>query len=54
MHKSKLGGFIIDCQTGDLAAAADFWAAALGMPVREPPAAEAATGQRRALPDVTK
>ncbi|MEO8670466.1 MAG: VOC family protein [Tahibacter sp.] len=32
MHKSKLAGFIIDCQTDDLAAAADFWAGALGMP----------------------
>jgi predicted enzyme related to lactoylglutathione lyase len=46
MHKSKLGGFIIDCQTGDLAGAADFWGAALGMPVRELPAAEAATYKR--------
>jgi hypothetical protein len=46
MHKSKLGGFIIDCQTGDLAAAADFWGAALGMPVRELPAAEAASYKR--------
>jgi predicted enzyme related to lactoylglutathione lyase len=40
MHKSKLGGFIIDCQTGDLAAAAGFWGAALGMTVRELPGAE--------------
>jgi predicted enzyme related to lactoylglutathione lyase len=31
MHKSKLAGFIIDCKTDDLAGAADFWAAALGM-----------------------
>jgi len=31
MHKSKLAGFIIDCQTGDLAAAAGFWSQALGM-----------------------
>ena len=30
MHKSQLAGFIIDCKTGDLDAAADFWAAALG------------------------
>jgi|ERR1700678_458936 len=37
MHKSKLGGFIIDCQTDDLRGAADFWSAALGMPLREPP-----------------
>ncbi len=40
MHKSKLGGFIIDCRTGDLGLAADFWSAALGMPVRELPGAE--------------
>lgn len=31
MHKSKLAGFIIDCQTDDLAAAAEFWSRALGM-----------------------
>jgi predicted enzyme related to lactoylglutathione lyase len=42
MHKSKLGGFIIDCKTDDLEQAAEFWGAALGMPVRELPAAEAA------------
>lgn len=30
MHKSQLAGFIIDCKTEDLDAAADFWAAALG------------------------
>lgn len=32
MHKSKLCGFIIDCKTDDLGAAAEFWSAALGMP----------------------
>lgn len=31
MHKSRLAGFIIDCKTEDLAAAARFWSAALGM-----------------------
>jgi predicted enzyme related to lactoylglutathione lyase len=46
MHKSKLGGFIIDCQTGDLAGAADFWGAALGMEVRELPAGEGDTYKR--------
>jgi predicted enzyme related to lactoylglutathione lyase len=46
MHKSKLSGFIIDCQTGDLARAAGFWGAALGMPVRELPAAEAVSYKR--------
>ena len=40
MHKSKLGGFIIDCRTDDLGAAADFWGGALGWPVREVPGAE--------------
>lgn len=30
MHRSQLGGLIIDCQDGDLAAAADFWQQALG------------------------
>ena len=34
MHRSRLAGFIIDCQTGDVADAASFWSAALGMPVR--------------------
>jgi len=31
MHRSRLGGLIIDCQTGDLESAADFWSAALGL-----------------------
>ena len=35
MHKSRLSGFIIDCETGDLAEAARFWSAALGMPLGE-------------------
>jgi predicted enzyme related to lactoylglutathione lyase len=30
MHKSRLAGFIIDCNTGDLDAAASFWTQALG------------------------
>ena len=36
MHKSKLGGLIIDCQIEDLEAAADFWSSALGAPKRKP------------------
>jgi hypothetical protein len=40
MHKSKLSGFIIDCHTDDLEAAASFWSRALGMPVRELPGSE--------------
>ena len=35
MHKSKLSGFIIDCRTDDLEAAAGFWSRALGMPIHE-------------------
>jgi predicted enzyme related to lactoylglutathione lyase len=42
MHKSKLAGFIIDCDTDDLDGAARFWSGALGMPVRELSAEEAA------------
>jgi hypothetical protein len=34
MHRSKLAGFIIDCQTQDLKGAAEFWGGALGMEVR--------------------
>lgn len=35
VHKSRLAGFIVDCQTNDLDSAAEFWAAALGAPVKE-------------------
>ena len=31
MHRSRLGGVIIDCRTDNLDAAADFWSAALGL-----------------------
>jgi predicted enzyme related to lactoylglutathione lyase len=47
MHKSRLGGFIIDCQTDDLDAAARFWGAALGL--RTESAAEAKEAQYRTL-----
>jgi predicted enzyme related to lactoylglutathione lyase len=40
MHKSKLAGFIIDCQGDDLDGAANFWGNALGMPRRTLPPAE--------------
>lgn len=39
-HRSKLCGFIIDCRTDDLGAAADFWSRALGMETRALPAEE--------------
>ena len=37
MHKSKLCGFIIDCQTVDVNSAAVFWGGALGMKVKKLP-----------------
>jgi hypothetical protein len=40
MHKSKLSGFIIDCETLDLDRSADFWGSALGMPVHALPPGE--------------
>lgn len=46
MHKSKLGGFIIDCQSKDLDGAANFWGEALGMDVRELPPAESQSYKR--------
>ena len=36
MHRSQLAGFIIDCQTDDLEAAAAFWGAALGLRTEKP------------------
>ncbi|ALN79164.1 VOC family protein [Lysobacter antibioticus] len=30
-HRSRLAGFIIDCETGDLDDAANFWSGALGL-----------------------
>lgn len=43
MHKSKLAGFIIDCQNADLKVAAEFWSQALGMAAQPLPGQE---GQR--------
>jgi predicted enzyme related to lactoylglutathione lyase len=40
MHRSKLGGFIIDCHGRDLPGAAAFWSGALGMPTRQLAGAE--------------
>ena len=34
-HRSRLSGFIIDCNVDDLDAAADFWAQALGSTVAD-------------------
>lgn len=38
MHKSRLAGFIIDCQTDDVEQAAAFWGAALGLKTHYDPA----------------
>ena len=35
MHRSRLAGVIIDCQTEDLDAAAEFWGKALGAPATD-------------------
>ena len=40
MHRSRLGGFIIDCKTEDLDAAARFWGEALGLKSRPSTSAE--------------
>jgi predicted enzyme related to lactoylglutathione lyase len=37
MHRSRLAGLIIDCQTDDLESAAQFWSAALGYPLKPAP-----------------
>jgi len=39
-HKSRLAGFIIDCNVDDLDAAARFWSGALGMVVENPDAGD--------------
>jgi predicted enzyme related to lactoylglutathione lyase len=44
MHRSRLAGFIIDCQTQDLEGAARFWSSALGLPARS--AADSDPGYR--------
>lgn len=46
MHKSRLAGFIIDCQTEDLDAAARFWGAALGLQAESPAQAAEALYRR--------
>ncbi|HXQ32050.1 MAG TPA: VOC family protein [Steroidobacteraceae bacterium] len=53
MHKSKLAGFIIDCQTADLAGAARFWGGALGLRVEPLPGTEGQTYARLVDPTQT-
>lgn len=40
MHKSRLAGFIIDCETDDLSNAAEFWSKALGYAAKHSSAPE--------------
>jgi predicted enzyme related to lactoylglutathione lyase len=35
-HRSRLAGFMIDCQGGDLATAAEFWSQAIGLDIIDP------------------
>ncbi len=51
MHRSRLAGFIIDCNTPDLPGAARFWGDALGMEVRALPAEEGEKYVRLVDPD---
>ena len=51
MHKSRLAGFIIDCQTDDVRSAATFWSGALGMELRALPGAEGEKYMRLVDPD---
>jgi len=36
MHRSRLAGLIIDCDTDDLGSAAEFWSSALGVATKPP------------------
>jgi predicted enzyme related to lactoylglutathione lyase len=47
MHRSRLAGFIMDCRTDNLDQAAQFWSAALGVPLK--PAAQENSARYRQL-----
>lgn len=49
-HRSRLAGFIIDCRTDDLDAAARFWSAALGATI-DPEDASDGTAEYRNFND---
>jgi hypothetical protein len=51
MHRSRLAGFIIDCNTDNIEEAGEFWAAALGMQARYNPAVEGDNYVRLNKPD---
>jgi len=46
MHRSQLGGFIIDCKTDDLDQAAAFWSQALGLVANTDPRSSEALYRR--------
>lgn len=51
MHKSRLAGFIIDCEGTDLDGAARFWSGALGMNLQSLPGEEGTKYKRLVDPD---
>ncbi len=51
MHKSRLAGFIIDCEGTDLDGAARFWSGALGMSLQSLPGEEGTKYKRLVDPD---
>ena len=51
MHKSRLAGFIIDCNSSDLEGAARFWSGALGMDMQPLPGEEGTKYKRLVDPD---
>ena len=50
-HRSRLAGLIVDCESGDLDAAAAFWSAALGASVRPASAGDDDRYRALAMPD---
>ena len=51
MHRSRLAGLIIDCETDDLDGAAAFWGAALGAPAKQEANLAAGPYVELAMPD---
>jgi predicted enzyme related to lactoylglutathione lyase len=51
MHRSRLAGFIIDCQTDDVQGAAGFWSKALGMATEILPGQEGDSYVKLKVPD---
>ena len=51
MHKSRLAGFIIDCNSTDLEGAAQFWSGALGMDMQPLPGEEGTKYRRLVDPE---